>query len=582
MKKLIGVVFIIFIFFGSTKGQEYEWEIRTLNKDTVLTELFLPTVSSSTCTHEIPFLVKKLKGDATKFESLGKDIGRGTAKIGIDFILSDTLELIPNRHELNKLDTVYYKIEIKNDAINNEEEYFTLEIPYNEKIQPFDNHILIKISDQTLSSCSDQIENTSLILTTKNKKDVSVGLLKLKEQPIYIYRYENSLKPKQRGKKRFYSKGLVKVLIPPIGIASIIGNRNFRDPSKPDKGQLIKTDSLLNIIGANIAIEDGFIKFLVLETSNMNSEKGSLIFENSTNPISLTSYYSEKARQNHLTVRNNIKRNQLFIKPWDFLEYYTLGDQILYPSDIEITLPDSSGSNQVFLSSYGDLNKTINAEVYSDLLGLSDEANGILQTEVSTKFILNSESNNNSWVILSNSMTPYAKISKFDSSTDSLKIASTDTTIDRLKLLRLNEANFGVGWNVFRRNKIHDLKLDVGLEWARTSNIKLADNQSTDVNQTIYFTKLSFDTKKGKNFGISLAYKLSFQQIWKNAMVKERKHVFIHNFESTLDYYPLDDSSSKIFFRFKPFFSGNSLAQNNFVQVQFGTKIAFSGLLDRK
>ncbi|MEO9884500.1 MAG: hypothetical protein ABJR05_10330 [Balneola sp.] len=562
MKGLIIFCGITILPLSNVFSQSYEWEISTI-KDTVLTELYLPKISSSTCLHRIPFYIKKTSSGATEIKIAAKENSRGDAELNKDYHLADTVVIDPTAFELNETDTVYYDLVVVNDENINEDEYLTLEIPYSTNVKPFDNHLIIRIRDYSLNSCSEEPREKSIILSSAKKDDNNVGLLKLKRDNIFAFSPTVTFDNKN---KRYAFKGL--------------RNRDVK-PNKTDLDTSSASKVELEIIGANAIIEDGSIKFLIVETYDKSTSK-SIIFENHLSPISLTNFYGSRTKNNLLKARNYNQDRKIYIETWDVLEYYSVGNELLYPSDSEILLSNDDENSQKFLSTYGDINQSINAEIYSDFLGLESEANGILQTEIRSTFTVNSESIKKSWWFFSNSITPYLKFSKFDSSTDSLRIAMADSSLDRLSIIRLNDVNFGLEWAIFKRKKIHEIELDFGLEWARTKNVMISALTTKDVNQTIVSLGTSFSTRKGKNFGFYMGYKTFFHKLWKNSGLNERKPILIHNFNITLDYFPTDNSTNKLFFRLKPVLSNHRLAQENFVQVQFGTKIAFSKLINKE
>ncbi|MBK8514731.1 MAG: hypothetical protein IPL55_00145 [Saprospiraceae bacterium] len=254
---------------------------------------------------------------------------------------------------------------------------------------------------------------------------------------------------------------------------------------------------------------------------------------------------------------------------------YTYKGRFTYPANSYITLSPDNKNDTV--SATTSLKELLDVNIYSDLLALlGRKPNGIIQTEISTTFITNTQSWGKNDIVFNNYIHSYFKLAKFDS-----KFAQIDSSYffgntDSLKIRRLllnrnaylqaglktNLFKFGIGQN-------QQLFLNIGGE------INLANADSlfqSDLVSVDYYPELVHTINNIENFGLEIGLKYLWQSVPKNSPFNNRETVRILNPSLTIYYFPFTNPNNKIYLRYAHFAQLNGDLKLNFPQFQFGFK----------
>jgi hypothetical protein len=192
--------------------------------------------------------------------------------------------------------------------------------------------------------------------------------------------------------------------------------------TKDEIGKLKEKDECYGKIGevrldsVELSIIEGAVREI-----NVYTEHGK--FTNGSAPISVP-YYEDrlddvlgyvgntgKQQQQKSTLK--VECSEMYIELNDVAVYTPRTGENYVPDDVRITLNSKQNSKTLILNP--DINVLINAKLYTDLLGiLGEEPNGLTQTELSTRIILNTKNLKNLGTTLFNYVRAFGTLSKFD------------------------------------------------------------------------------------------------------------------------------------------------------------------------
>jgi|AntRauTorckE6833_2_1112554.scaffolds.fasta_scaffold17807_2 hypothetical protein len=595
----LSVIIFSFISLG-VSGQS--WEVTFPEKVTTLIKVNDASFSKSSCVRQITFEITLKHEDADDFWLYYKTKETGGLKGEVHYTtLDDSIHIA--REMSFQIDStikksIFFEVINTPDSVSRSYLSLLIQTDSSSKVNIPDKELIIKVTSSDDNSCtntetlSSNPKNSIFEYSQDNK--IHIGTLKFNTNPLTVYSYaekfceenndvstrkaiDSDKESSSCSNSKVQKLNMVKKGSPYIRLGKRKAFLGERNPDKPLAYQLIiKDTNRYKIASASVTIKDGLIKNLQINTTE------GIVFENVSSPVSITNYYRQTNNEIYLKALNNHGK-RLFINLREVLDYIYTGGQRIFPDDNTFTFPDSTGNFQRRVQLDTNIDRQVNASVYSDLLGLSDEANGLIQTDISTKFILNTQNVNRSWFVWAPSIEPYLSISKFDSGVDSLKKADVDSprTVDRLKLFQLADANIGMKLTLLKYDKIHQFYMNLGLDWYRVSNFNTNDTTSNEsVNLTSYYGEIGFQVNRSENFGILLNGHVSLNRIWRNSDLKKRGFVLIFNPSATVYWNPVKNQSGRAFVRFSPYFSGKSDANETFLKVQLGYKVDFTSLFN--
>jgi hypothetical protein len=284
-------------------------------------------------------------------------------------------------------------------------------------------------------------------------------------------------------------------------------------------------------------------------------------------------------RGTDILCRLNMQNDGAFIRLGELFEYTGNG---YVPDDTTIILtPEKRGKN---LSATSNLNSLINFSIYTDLAGLlGRRANGIINTDVSGKFIINTRNFYNWDATPITFVEGNVVLSKFDSkfkSIDSsfIKLGKNGEkdTVDRMQLIQTAWLKGSIKFNLlaFRFFYYQNLYLNIGTR----INVVNGDSlfrKDKDIIFFDYYPELVYSINKLKNFGMDLSLRWLQQKVADKEPFANSGWESVFNPQIAFFYYPLANQSNKIYFRFN-YFANRKKDANNFYQLQFGIKTALN------
>jgi hypothetical protein len=355
----------------------------------------------------------------------------------------------------------------------------------------------------------------------------------------------------------------------PIG--QIYDVRHDRDDAKI----VIKPTSI------SISTREGKIQKVTMRFENDNG-----VFINK-GPISVTNMKSF----------NNAKLfyvggTSIYADRWIYLStlvtYVDLTDRISYPGNATFILNKETMADTIKISSSPI--DFFDVRAYSDIKGLSGEANGLAQTEANISFIGNTQP----WNLRKNNYTtffPYVSLglsrSVFDSQFDTLGIQSfaKRESTDILKMMQYSNFNLRVETELFRYSRVHDLALILGhqlystpmSDTSKVSKSILTPNFYLSLNGTMFSfpaIKAYFKFPMHLNYMHDQPFASADQNLY---------FVIIPEVELIIDPSPKKPNDTEktgmtIFARAR-YFDLPNFKGNNFLQLQLGTSIPISDFM---
>lgn len=347
-------------------------------------------------------------------------------------------------------------------------------------------------------------------------------------------------------------------------------------------GNMTLKDSLIEVFS-----KDGkVIKKIRIDSVRFSIEMGKLsnkmvriytsqeTFENTRSPIPVL----------------RIKKRQ-YDKLWNFNDdsYIKLGDALRYipvswyaPDDVDNLILTPEKKSQP-LSAASNLNSLVNFSLYTDLAGLlGRRANGLINTDVTSKFITNTGNFSNIDITPFSFVEGSVSLSKFDSKFKSIDSTSIKAgpgkidTVDRMQLMQTAWLKGGVKFNLlsYRFSRSQYLQMNIGTR----INIVNADSfyrKESDIIMFDYYPEFIYTVHRLKNFGMDISLRWIFQKIADKEKFSNKEWEYIFNPQIAFFYYPMSNQSNKIYLRFN-YFANRKEDANNFYQLQFGIKTALN------
>jgi hypothetical protein len=209
---------------------------------------------------------------------------------------------------------------------------------------------------------------------------------------------------------------------------------------------------------------------------------------------------------------------------------------------------------------------------------LGRRANGLINTDVTSKFITNTGNFSNIDITPFSFIEGSISLSKFDSkfkSMDSTTILAAPNkmdTVDRMQLMQTAWLKGGMKFNLisYRFSRSQYLQINIGTR----INIVNADSfyrKERDIIMFDYYPEFTYTVQRLKNFGMDISMKWIFQRIADKEKFENKEWEYIFNPQIAFFYFPTDNPNRKIYLRFN-YFANRKKDANNFYQLQFGIK----------
>ena len=420
-------------------------------------------------------------------------------------------------------------------------------------------------------------ENFDTALTAMLQKlagQESIEKEKIKPDPGKIYdNYvkdvdSKKIKEQSEAQKKFDSRGAEidseKITYTDVGVISLRDSTGKINIYKAD-GSLLKEAKIETV---QFTIEDG-----KLQRKQLYVKIGNETFLNKSAPIPVNRI-NERGGDN--LGQLSISSDKLYILLSEVLEYKGTG---YVPDDTTIILTPAKRAKT--LSATSNLNSLINFSLYTDLTGLlGRRANGIINTDVSGKFITNTRNKPRDV-----DLTPLAFIegnvvlSKFDSKFKSIDSSSIKLgkngekdTIDRMQLIQTAWFKGSAKLNLLSYHFFYyqNFYLNIGVR----INVVNGDSlfrKERDIIFFDYYPELVYSINKLRNFGMDISLRWLQQRIADKEPFSNSGWESVFNPQIAFFYYPIANQNNKIYFRFN-YFANRKKDANNFYQLQFGIK----------
>lgn len=266
--------------------------------------------------------------------------------------------------------------------------------------------------------------------------------------------------------------------------------------------------------------------------------------------------------------------------------YVLLKDVLLYentlgyvPDDVDnITL--NKDNDRYVLTATSNLNSMVNFSLYTDLTGLlGRRANGLVNTEVSGKFITNTRNTTNRDITPLSFIEPTIVLSKFDSKYKSIDSSAIKPgmngqkdTVDRMLLMQTAWLKGSMKFNLLTIRTLSNQYFNINV-LARI-NVVNGDSLYGKENDILFFEyapELSYSINRLKNFGMDVSLKWLQQRVADKEAFSNKGWESVFNPQIGFYYYPTGKPANRLYLRFNYFANANRDA-NNFYQLQFGWK----------
>ncbi len=351
-----------------------------------------------------------------------------------------------------------------------------------------------------------------------------------------------------------------------------------------DTGREVKLDSI------SIAIFDGVIQDIVIHVTDDTT--GQSVIWNST-IISVPDFES-RVTDRIGKGKGNTSKYSFMLE--DVLTIESLiGKRGYVPEDVAFTLTEDNPVRILEINT--DINSYLEARIYTDAFALFDDEtpNGLVQTEISTRFFTRTQNSANKNTIWFNYLDMQLGFAKHDNdfSTLSLSEPADDGKfdIDRKILFQQSWAWVDINSNILNRwiNKSHHKKFhwDIGISgyWSRVAE---ENNDSTIQNIFLptYHTSIGFKLKRGENFGTNMELRAFAQRLTSDeGLIANNDWMYYLNPEIEIYYHPSGKKRNKIFLRYRNFINlsdnDDSLIGFEFQQLQIGYQYKFTNLFSK-
>ncbi len=329
-----------------------------------------------------------------------------------------------------------------------------------------------------------------------------------------------------------------------------------------------KSTSTKKIKQVDINIHEGSIFSIHLTTDDNK------VYLNKKSQISLNSF-NRRARDR---IREENKGTTGYAELGEFLRYQSLYGRLTLPDDTVVTLIPNI-VDTAFLKLDPSISNLIEGRIYSDVMGLSGKANGIIQTELYTRFLGNTLNLPNSRYVPANFVAPYFLYSKFDSEFDTIAL-NADTSISRMRLIQLAPIHYGITFNVLSYFRVYRFELNFGLQGSLTRNVVFPDSTVADINQYSCYFQIGGVVTRGKNYGLEFSAKVYRSKLADRPSlnpVLNPTAIWVLSPEANLFWFPGNDKHNKIFFRYRGFYNLTD-EDTNFIQLQLGYSFSINKL----
>lgn len=370
-------------------------------------------------------------------------------------------------------------------------------------------------------------------------------------------------------------------------IVKIIDNKSWHRTLPRD----FKTTTGFEVTEVRIDVNEGLIREIVVKTSFGT-------YRNLSEPINLVNIGGRLDDKLYRDGEKKFKDEYLILG--EVIDYIPVNSSNDIPyTQFDITLfPDTTHKKDIFyIRESTSLNTYFDLAVFSDIKGLSGDANGLAQLTASAKFITKTKNIAGKALIPFNYVSFNGGLAKFDNEFKGTFI-EPDKSVNRKDLLQRSTYYVGVKMNLlhwvlspYPKRLIQDIQLNTGYNFigskmaaiTERENItpKVTDTTFTNVTQNHIYIEPIISFNRFRNFNMTLSLPYSIINIKKSAEITNSE--ILHWIKPSIElmYYSKRNSSSKIFFRYNHWINLSDTKQA-FTQMQLGYSANLSDLLGSK
>ncbi|HEX6427078.1 MAG TPA: hypothetical protein VF008_05305, partial [Niastella sp.] len=297
------------------------------------------------------------------------------------------------------------------------------------------------------------------------------------------------------------------------------------------------------------------------------------------------------SRENQKYVRN---ADSQFIYLDDVIHYNVIRsyNDVAY-GDFEIKLLPTAQDSVYLLRESTSINTYFNIAAFTDIKGLSGDANGLAQFTADAKFITRTKSiTNTAWVPF-HYIAFQGGLSKFDNDFKGTRLYNKDS-VSRKELFQRATYNVGLKVNLIRgfsspkpRHLFSSLQLNVGYNFLGTKVYdtlikggQVIDTIFRTVTQNQLYIEPAVTLDRHRNFSITLSSPLSFISVKRNAQISNTEWECWIRPSVSLMYYGKREPGNKMFFRYNHHINLKHPTEA-FTQMQLGFSVNLTEVWDK-
>ncbi|MBO9200556.1 MULTISPECIES: coiled-coil domain-containing protein [Niastella] len=473
------------------------------------------------------------------------------------------------------------KTEVENAALENEYKRKRMAID-KQKVKEINLVTAIKAKDSTANSLDSIILNKNAEILAKdaniNAQNKTIDSLKT------VKNNENDLIMERQA---LISKQLDSL--------EVVATMSMRSMAKIyNKGQLKDSARIREV---NMTVKEGVILEIIVKT-----EKGT--FRNKNNIIDLVHIGDEFVDENKDENRRGIlhQENQKY-DPQANLKYIFLDDVIDYNvirsyndvvyGDFDITLLPTKTDSVYLLRESTSLNTYFNVAVFTDIKGLSGDANGLAQFTADAKFITRTKSVRGTALVPFHYISFQGGLSKFDNDFKGTALYNNDS-VSRKELLQRATYSLGLKVNLIRgfsspkpNHLFSSIQLNAGYNFMGSKvydtvqkGVQVIDTVLRNVSQNQIYIEPLVTIERHRNFAITLSLPVSFVSVKHSSFISNREWEPWIRPSINLMYFGKRQPNNKIFFRYNHHINLKHPTEA-FTQMQLGISSNLTEVWDR-
>jgi hypothetical protein len=284
-----------------------------------------------------------------------------------------------------------------------------------------------------------------------------------------------------------------------------------------------------------------------------------------------------------------------FIFPGDVISYdpiRSFGDIPYSEFDIALVNDSLKEKDSYIVKEDNSINSYFELSAFTDVSGISGNANGIAQIAGSAKFITSTRNFCEGKNLMGLQFISFnGGLSKFDSEFKGTFVNQKDS-VSRKDLFQRAQYTVGAKANIIRfvrspypRLLFNDLQINAGFNFMGSkiadTLVKFTDTTYRTVTQNQLYIEPIISLSRQKNFNMSLSIPVFYQNVKASSFISNSGWEWWVCPSVNLMYYSKRDSNSKLFFRYNHFISLNDKKQG-FNQMQLGYSTSLSNVMQGK